>query len=58
MTANVGAFRKSSYSAQQGDCVEVARTTDQGRAVRDSKQEDGPLLTVSREGWRAFLRQF
>ncbi|MEW5352487.1 DUF397 domain-containing protein [Streptomyces sp. 16-176A] len=58
MTANVGAFRKSSYSAQQGDCVEVAPTTDHGRAVRDSKQSDGPLLTVSREGWRAFLRQF
>ncbi|MGW4318109.1 DUF397 domain-containing protein [Streptomyces sp. NPDC004684] len=58
MTANVGTFRKSSYSGQEGNCVEVARTTDQGRAVRDSKQEDGPLLTVSREGWRAFLRQF
>ncbi|MYS44555.1 DUF397 domain-containing protein [Streptomyces sp. SID8499] len=58
MTEVVGTFRKSSYSAQQGDCVEVARTTDHGRAVRDSKQPDGPLLTVSREGWRAFLRQF
>ncbi|MEW5352485.1 DUF397 domain-containing protein [Streptomyces sp. 16-176A] len=58
MTANVGAFRKSSYSAQQGDCVEVAPTADHGRAVRDSKQSDGPLLTVSGESWRAFLRQF
>ncbi|MGW0330398.1 DUF397 domain-containing protein [Streptomyces sp. NPDC003011] len=59
MTEVVGAFRKSSYSAQQGDCVEVAATTDHGRAVRDSKQlDDGPLLTVSREGWQVFIRQF
>ncbi|MFH8467518.1 DUF397 domain-containing protein [Streptomyces sp. NPDC017991] len=59
MTEIVGTFRKSSYSAQQGDCVEVADTAVGGRAVRDSKQSDtGPLLTVSREGWQAFLRQF
>ncbi|MFG2885883.1 DUF397 domain-containing protein [Streptomyces sp. NPDC048297] len=55
----VGTFRKSSYSAQQGDCVEVASTTDDGRAVRDSKQPgDSPLLTVSRDSWHAFLQQF
>ncbi|MEU1041363.1 DUF397 domain-containing protein [Streptomyces sp. NPDC005907] len=58
MTEVVGSFRKSSHSAQQGDCVEVAPTADHGRAVRDSKRQDGPLLTVSREGWQAFLRQF
>ncbi|MFB7593560.1 DUF397 domain-containing protein [Streptomyces sp. NPDC056160] len=58
MTEVVGTFRKSSYSAQQGDCVEVAPTTGQGRAVRDSKQQGGPLLTVSRDSWQAFLRQF
>jgi hypothetical protein len=58
VTEVVGTFRKSSYSAQQGDCVEVADTTDNGRAVRDSKHPTGPLLTVSREGWQAFVRQF
>ncbi|MEU0253507.1 DUF397 domain-containing protein [Streptomyces sp. NPDC006184] len=58
MTEVVGTFRKSSYSAQQGDCVEVADTTHRGRAVRDSKRQDGPLLTVSRESWQAFLGQF
>ncbi|MFC5954613.1 DUF397 domain-containing protein [Streptomyces pratens] len=58
MTEIVGLFRKSSYSSQQGECVEIADTADHGRAVRDSKQQDGPLLTVSREGWQAFLRQF
>ncbi|MET7567048.1 DUF397 domain-containing protein [Streptomyces sp. NPDC005492] len=59
MTEVVGSFRKSSYSGQQGDCVEVAETTDHGRAVRDSKHPaNGPLLTASRETWRAFLQQF
>ncbi|MFF3939087.1 DUF397 domain-containing protein [Streptomyces phaeofaciens] len=58
MTEVVSPFRKSSYSGQQGNCVEVAATVGDGRAVRDSKQPGGPLLTVSREGWQAFLRQF
>ncbi|MGW1324436.1 DUF397 domain-containing protein [Streptomyces antibioticus] len=58
MTEVVGPFRKSSYSGQQGNCVEVAPTVGDGRAVRDSKQTDGPLLSVSREGWRAFIGQF
>ncbi|MEU4652567.1 DUF397 domain-containing protein [Streptomyces sp. NPDC023723] len=59
MTALVGPFRKSSYSQAESNCVEVAPTAARGRAVRDSKQhEGGPLLTVSRESWRAFVRQF
>ncbi|QHC30013.1 MULTISPECIES: DUF397 domain-containing protein [unclassified Streptomyces] len=58
MIKAVGPFRKSSYSAQLDDCVEVADTAPAGRAVRDSKQDNGPLLTVSRETWTAFLRQF
>ncbi|MET9255684.1 DUF397 domain-containing protein [Streptomyces sp. NPDC003717] len=51
-------FQKSSYSAQHGDCVEVADTAVGGRAVRDSKRRDGPVLAVSREGWKDFVRQF
>jgi hypothetical protein len=59
MTDITSPFRKSSYSTQQGECVEVADIADVGRAVRDSKQhEGGPHLTVSHETWRAFLRQF
>lgn len=59
MTEVVGPFWKSSYSGQENACVEVAATGPGGRAVRDSKHSDtGPLLTVSREGWRAFIRQF
>ncbi|WP_327403226.1 DUF397 domain-containing protein [Streptomyces sp. NBC_01288] len=62
MTKVVNPFWKSSYSGQENACVEVADTATHGRAVRDSKQhpEDGtaPLLAVSREAWRCFVRQF
>ncbi|MYW19629.1 DUF397 domain-containing protein [Streptomyces sp. SID2955] len=59
MTEVIGPFQKSSYSGAESNCVEVAPTADHGRAVRDSKhRSDGPLLTVSRESWQAFLRQF
>ncbi|MFD4571814.1 DUF397 domain-containing protein [Streptomyces sp. NPDC058417] len=58
MTEVIGPFWKSSYSGQENNCVEIADTAVGGRAVRDSKQEDGPVLTVSRNGWAAFLRHF
>ncbi|MFD7819477.1 DUF397 domain-containing protein [Streptomyces sp. NPDC059785] len=57
-TGPIGPFRKSAYSQAESNCVEVADIADHGRAVRDSKQPDGPLLTTSRESWQAFLRQF
>ncbi|MFF5534198.1 DUF397 domain-containing protein [Streptomyces cinerochromogenes] len=58
MTEVVSPFWKSSYSGQENACVEVADTADHRRAVRDSKQDDGPLLTVSHDSWQAFLQQF
>ena len=36
---------KSSYSASQGECVEIAALPG-GAAVRDSKDPDGPALSV------------
>lgn len=36
-------WRKSSYSNQNGACVEVASSLER---VRDSKNPDGPVLTV------------
>lgn len=58
VTEVVGPFLKSSHSGQQGNCVEVAPTAAGGRAVRDSKVQGSPLISVSCEGWCAFLRQF
>ncbi|MFH9859976.1 DUF397 domain-containing protein [Streptomyces sp. NPDC017202] len=58
MTEVISPFRKSSYSGQENACVEVADTAAEGRAVRDSKWQDGPLIVVSGRSWRSFLGQF
>jgi hypothetical protein len=48
-------WRKSSYSGSNGgDCVEVAVLSDDGRAVRDSKDPGGPVLAFGPDEWRAF----
>jgi len=49
-------WRKSSYSDSEGaNCVEVADTTSIVH-IRDSKDTCGPVLTVPRTGWAAFLQ--
>ncbi|WP_308257294.1 DUF397 domain-containing protein [Saccharothrix luteola] len=47
-------WMKSSYSANNGNCVEVA-VTDAVTGVRDSKNADGPVLTFPTDRWAAFL---
>jgi hypothetical protein len=48
-------WRKSRYSSGQGgNCVEVAQLDDGGRAVRDSKNPDGPVLRFTPAEWAAF----
>ncbi len=47
-------WKKSSRSGSQGQCVEVAQLPDGGRAVRDSKDPSGPVLTFTRREWEAF----
>ncbi len=37
-------WRKSSYSGNETDCVELAHTLD---SLRDSKNPDGPRLRVN-----------
>jgi hypothetical protein len=48
-------WRKSSFSADQGNCVEIAR---EGRSVlmRDSRDPD-IVLAFSAARWSAFLRR-
>lgn len=47
-------WRKSSFSGENGGCVEVA-WPQRGVAVRDSKNTDGPTMAFPMEEWRAFL---
>lgn len=49
------AWRKSSYSAQKTDCIEVAPLPG-ATAVRDSTNPDGGELHVSHPVWRSFVR--
>ncbi len=48
-----GAWRRSTYSANEVNCVEFAEGQDV-HAVRDSKDPKGPALTCSRAQWSAF----
>ncbi|WNZ14510.1 DUF397 domain-containing protein [Streptomyces sp. 11x1] len=43
----IGTFRRSAHSGAEGNCVEVAVTTTGGRAIRDSKNSEGPLLYLA-----------
>jgi Domain of unknown function (DUF397) len=52
-TWEVADWRKSTKSGSHG-CVEVARVA--GRvAIRDSKDQSGPMLLVTLAEWKAFI---
>ena len=48
-------WRKSSYSGNGGDCVEVAANIPGTVAVRDSKDQGGPKLRFGDGAWRQFI---
>ena len=50
-------WHKSSYSSQDGNCVEVATNMPGMVAVRDSKNRQGPILVIGHEDWQAITRQ-
>lgn len=49
------AYTKSSFSGNNGSCVEYHQHDDQVH-VRDSKDPDGPFLTFTAAEWDAFLK--
>lgn len=49
------AWRKSSHSGANGDCVEVAANLPYVVAVRDSKDRGSPALAFTRGAWATFL---
>jgi hypothetical protein len=49
-------WRTSSFSGNNGACVEVADLPDGGRAVRDTKDKGaGPILRFTPAEWQAFV---
>ncbi|NVK82198.1 DUF397 domain-containing protein [Streptomyces morookaense] len=48
-------WRKSTYSDDQHDCVEVA-DSEAVTAIRDSKRPSGPALILPRQAWARFIR--
>ena len=50
-----GAWRKSSFSGSNGDCVEVAFLGSDHVGVRDSKATAGPYLRFPPDVWIAFI---
>ena len=55
MTEQTAIWRKSSYSGNSGNCVEVANL-GHAVAVRDSKDPNGPKLILTLDGWLTFAR--
>lgn len=49
-------YRKSSYSDQAAECVEIATNIPTTIAIRDSKYPTGPAVHVPAASWRAFHR--
>ncbi|BBA95782.1 hypothetical protein RVR_781 [Actinacidiphila reveromycinica] len=55
MAGTAVSWRKSSYSNHESNCVEVAELGDGTIGIRDSKDRNGPILTVDRTAMRAFV---
>ncbi len=53
--AGTAAWRTSSYSGANGNCVEVADLRDGRRAVRDTKDRNRPILLFTAGEWQAFV---
>ncbi|MFD8697029.1 DUF397 domain-containing protein [Kitasatospora purpeofusca] len=49
------AWRKSSYSNNGGQCVEIAPDVPGLVPVRDSKDPLGPVLLFPSDAWRSFV---
>ena len=49
-------WRKSSYSGNGGECVEVGQAED-AVAVRDTKDRTGAVLRFTPDAWRMFADQ-
>ncbi|MET8335341.1 DUF397 domain-containing protein [Streptosporangium canum] len=49
-------WRISTFSGANDNCVAVAALPGGGRAVRNSKHPDGPVVTFTASEWDAFVK--
>jgi hypothetical protein len=52
---NDACWRKSTFSGNSGDCIEVADGFAGVMPVRDSKDPQGATLVFSADAWSAFV---
>jgi Domain of unknown function (DUF397) len=55
LSGSPGTWVKSSLSAANGSCVEIADLDDGIIGVRDSKDKSGPILRFTAAEWAAFV---
>lgn len=48
-------WRKASKSGTNGQCVETADLPEGGRAVRNSKDPEGPVVVFTALEWSTFI---
>ncbi|MBT2456595.1 DUF397 domain-containing protein [Streptomyces sp. ISL-86] len=48
-------WRKSTFSGDQGDCLEVTDDHPELIPLRDSKRPHGPVLCFGHAAWRPFI---
>ena len=53
--SEIWAWRRSSFSGGQGNCIEVASNVAGCVAMRDSKNPDGAVLSFPQAEWAAFV---
>ncbi|MFF4605818.1 DUF397 domain-containing protein [Streptomyces sp. NPDC001339] len=56
MTTDSPRWFKSSYSSNGGNCIEVAANIPDVVPVRDSKDPNGPRLTLTHEAFAGLLQ--
>ncbi|MEV7964863.1 DUF397 domain-containing protein [Sphaerisporangium sp. NPDC088356] len=54
-TSTLGWYKSSRSGANNDNCVEVANLPGGGRAVRDSKDPGGLILTFGSVEWQTFV---
>jgi hypothetical protein len=51
------AWRKSTRSIGNGQCIEAARLADGHLAMRDSTDKAGPAILLAEAAWHLFLKK-